>query len=336
MSNPNTPPQQPTIEQLSAALASVTEQLQQSLEEIERLKESNGKIVENLKKELESVRGKKSDKRKFLDDTSSSQGYFNEEPEPSDNSEEEEDDQNQTTKRIATLEAQNRKILNLLTKLPGVPVAVAVEAVDGYAQSPFVDELARIRIPKKVNIPPFTKLYDGSTDPVDHVAQYKQRMWQLSIPFHKMEATMCKSFGATLCGPALQWLINLKPHSISNFSSMVNKFYRQFASSRPMKKQSSDLYHVIQKPEEPTRAYLDRFNREMITIQGLDMSTAIEAFRMGLLYQSRLYYELTRYPCATFEEVQARAIAEIRAEEDDAFLLSKPELTGTATPSCQQ
>ncbi|XP_010688993.3 uncharacterized protein LOC104902790 [Beta vulgaris subsp. vulgaris] len=56
----------------------------------------------------------------------------------------------------------------------------------------------------------------------------------------------------------------------------------------------------------------------MISVKNLDVPTAIEAFRRGLTYKSRLYYELTRYPCGTFEEVRARAMAEIRVEEDEA------------------
>ena len=116
----------------------------------------------------------------------------------------------------------------------------------------------------------------------------------------------------------LKWLINIKPGSIGDFSSLVNRFYQQFASSRAMKKQSSDLNRIVQKAGETTRSYLDRYNKEMIAIQNLDMSTAIEAFRRGLPYRSRLYAELTRYPCSTFEEVQTRTLAEVRMEEDEA------------------
>ena len=54
----------------------------------------------------------------------------------------------------------------------------------------------------------------------------------------------------------------------------------------------------------------------MISIQDLDSSTAIEAFRRGLKARSHLYYELTRYPCTSFEEVRSRAMAEVRVEED--------------------
>ena len=219
---------------------------------------------------------------------------------------------------VASLRKKNKHIMKLLTQLPGAPTPMATEAIDGYSSSPFVDEIANAMIPKKLNIPPWSELYDGTSDPVDHVAQYKQRMWQLSIPSNSMEATMCKSFGATLCGPALQWLINLKPRSIANFASMVNKFYQQFASSRVLRKLSSDLYQITQKPGESTRSYLDRFNKEMIAIQNRDTPTTIEAFRRGLSYPSNLYSELTRYPCTTFEEVQTRAMAEVRIEEDEA------------------
>ncbi|XP_057250007.1 uncharacterized protein LOC109136477 [Beta vulgaris subsp. vulgaris] len=143
-------------------------------------------------------------------------------------------------------------------------------------------------------------------------------MWTLSIPEHLLEATMCKSFGATLSGRALQWLISLKLGSIQNFAALINKFYMQFASSRVLEKHTGDLYRITQKANEVVRQYLDRFNKEMISVKNLDVPTAIEAFGRGLTYKSRLYYELTRYPCGTFEEVRARAMAEIRVEEDEA------------------
>ncbi|XP_021733292.1 uncharacterized protein LOC110700112 [Chenopodium quinoa] len=120
-------------------------------------------------------------------------------------------------------------------------------------------------------------------------------MWQLSIPWELIEPTMCQSFGATLSGPALQWLINLKPGTIANFSSLVNKFYQQFATSRELDKQSSDLYRIVQKQNETTRQYWDRFNRKMVSIKNYDHSTAIEAFRKGLNYRSEYHPDISSY-----------------------------------------
>ncbi|KAJ9542954.1 hypothetical protein OSB04_029460 [Centaurea solstitialis] len=124
--------------------------------------------------------------------------------------------------RLKMLEEQNKAMLALLVKLPGAAVPVEVEPKTGFQASPYVDEIALMDIPKKYNIPAFTTKYSGITDPVEHVAQYKQLMWTTSIPSRYQEACMCKSFGSTLTGAALQWLINLKPKSIESFAELVN------------------------------------------------------------------------------------------------------------------
>ncbi|XP_074298413.1 uncharacterized protein LOC141629287 [Silene latifolia] len=69
-------------------------------------------------------------------------------------------------------------------------------------------------------------------------------------------------------------------------------------------------------PEEATRDFLNRFNKEKVAIPRCDIATAIEAFRQGLRQDSDLYKDLTKYPCTTFEEVQTKAIAVMRLEED--------------------
>ncbi|KAJ9561498.1 hypothetical protein OSB04_006658 [Centaurea solstitialis] len=124
--------------------------------------------------------------------------------------------------RLKMLEEQNKAMLALLAKLPGAAVPVEVEPKIGFQASPYVDEIALMDIPKEYNIPAFTTKYSGITDPVEHVAQYKQLMWTASIPSQYQEACMCKSFGSTLTGAALQWLINLKPKSIGSFAELNN------------------------------------------------------------------------------------------------------------------
>jgi len=169
---------------------------------------------------------------------------------------------------------------------------------------PFDDAIAIMEIPKKFSVPNM-KLYDGSSDPQEHVAQYKQRMFTIPIPGKMREACMCKGFGSTLTEPALQWFVNIPNRSIKSFANLVNCFNQQFASSRRLEKQTSDLYKITQKTDERLRDYLHRFNKEKIAIPKCDIATAIEAFRQGLVRSSELYKELTKYPCSTFEDVQA-------------------------------
>ncbi|KAJ9539367.1 LOW QUALITY PROTEIN: hypothetical protein OSB04_032100 [Centaurea solstitialis] len=76
--------------------------------------------------------------------------------------------------RLKSLEEQNQKLFALLTKLPGAAVPVEVEPKTGFQASPFVDEISLIDVPKKYTIPAFATKYSGVTDPVEHVAQYKQ------------------------------------------------------------------------------------------------------------------------------------------------------------------
>ncbi|XP_056697477.1 uncharacterized protein [Spinacia oleracea] len=124
-------------------------------------------------------------------------------------------------------------------------------------------------------------------------------MWQIGIPYDLVEPVMCKSFGGTLDGAALEWLMNITPRSIYFLSDLINAFYQQFASSRQLEKQTSDLYR-----------------------------TAIEAFKRGLIPNSELYREITKYPCATFEEVRSRATAQMRIEDDEITRMASQRPAG--------
>ena len=208
-------------------------------------------------------------------------------------------------KRMILIERQNRRVMKLMSQLPRAPTPSIIEHPDGYAESPFMERISKVVLPKKLNFPVLIAIYDGSTDPGEHVAQYKQRMWQASIPWHLGEPCMCKCSGATLTGPTLKWLGSLMRGNINNFSSLINKFYDKFEGSRSLEKQTSDLYGVVQGPKESVRDYYNRFNKEMISIKDLDTKTAIECFRKGMILWSKLYNPLTKYPCQTFEEVKA-------------------------------
>ncbi|CAA7027874.1 unnamed protein product [Microthlaspi erraticum] len=98
---------------------------------------------------------------------------------------------------------------------------------------------------------------------------------------------MCKGFGSSLTGPALQWFTNLPNASIDSFASLTDRFVEQFASSRNIERTADDLYG-------------DTEERRTVA---------------GLLPDSDLYKELTKYQCRTMEDVLSRAWAQIRWEE---------------------
>lgn len=108
--------------------------------------------------------------------------------------------------------------------------------------------------------------YDGNEDPDDDIAQYKQRMHTTDVNQYQREACMCKSFGSSLAGPALQWFVNLLNGSISSFAKLQDLFIERFSSSRKIKKKSDDLYTIKQRMDEPLRSSVARFNQEKVNI----------------------------------------------------------------------
>ncbi|XP_056850752.1 LOW QUALITY PROTEIN: NADH dehydrogenase [ubiquinone] iron-sulfur protein 2-like [Raphanus sativus] len=97
-------------------------------------------------------------------------------------------------------------------------------------------------------------MYEGTSDPDNHVAQYKQRMLAVAIPREARQATMFKKFGSTLNGRALQWYINLPTKSIRSFAAFSDKFVEQIASSRNLERNSDDLYEILQHRTELFRS----------------------------------------------------------------------------------
>ncbi|XP_062085288.1 uncharacterized protein LOC133791376 [Humulus lupulus] len=202
-------------------------------------------------------------------------------------------------------------------RIPRVPAPIRKSLPSSFADSPFVDAIALVEMPKKF-VFPLMKMYDGTTDPNDHIASYKQRMFTGAIPRELREACMCKGFGSSLVGPALQWYTNLPNNSIFSFAQLTDIFVEQFACSRKLEKLSDDLYRIKQRRGESLRDYVARFNTEKVSITSCNIDTAITTFRKGLMVDSDLYKELTKYPCRTMEDVLAKAWAQIKWEEDES------------------
>ncbi|XP_056688001.1 uncharacterized protein [Spinacia oleracea] len=294
--------------------------------------------IENLQKELESVKSTKHQSRykpgakpkKLIFEMTDDSEDLSDGEEP--HGEEDETTPDPVTKRMNKMETHMKKqcslMLKLMTKLPGAPTPVETEPTDGYAASPFCEAIARVTVPHQLRLPTWTSLYDGTSDPYRHVNVYKQQIWQIGIPYDLVEPVMCKSFGGTLDGAALEWLMNITPGSIYCLSDLINAFYQQFPSSRQLEKQTSDLYRLVQGPTESVRDYFNRFNCEKISIKNCDVRTAIEAFKRGLIPNSELYREITKYPCATFEEVRSRATAQMRIEDDEFTRMASQRPTG--------
>ncbi|CAH9098257.1 unnamed protein product [Cuscuta epithymum] len=138
-----------------------------------------------------------------------------------------------------------RQMQDKINGLPGVPPPLDRASRTCYEESPFNRRITEVGIPRKF-IAPSMKIFDGTSDPGEHVAQYKQHMMAMSLHLDQREACMCRGFGGTLSGPALSWFVNLPNEVINSFAELVDLFNQQFASSRVLEKRTSDLYRVVQ------------------------------------------------------------------------------------------
>jgi hypothetical protein len=193
-------------------------------------------------------------------------------------------------------------IRSLLSSVPGIIRPIPEVPAGSHKFSRFAWPICDVEIPKRFQTPSM-KLYDGTTDPEEHVAQYRERMEINPIPQDIKEACLCKGFGSTLTGPALKWLLSIPANTITSFSHLINLFNTQFSCSRSFEKLTSDLYRVIQKHDESLRDFITRFSREALDVPNLDMATAVEAFRMSLNRDSQFYEDLVMNPCRNLDEV---------------------------------
>ncbi|KAI3742754.1 hypothetical protein L1987_60449 [Smallanthus sonchifolius] len=202
-----------------------------------------------------------------------------------------------------------KKLREMISSVPGVVQPLPEMSAISHRISRLAPPICDAEIPKRFQTPNM-KLYDGTTDPEEHVAQYKERMEINLIPLDLKEVCLCKGFGSTLTGSALKWLLNVPPYCITSFAHFINLFKNQFSCN-----------------------YVNKFGRESLDIPNLDIITAVQAFNMGLRKDSQFYEDLVMNPCRNLDEVRNRALRFIRLEDDKKIQQRMDAPTGYNQPN---
>ncbi|XP_016185364.1 uncharacterized protein LOC107626995 [Arachis ipaensis] len=108
---------------------------------------------------------------------------------------------------------------------------------------------------------PIDMKYDGTKDPQEHLMAFEARM-KLE---RAVDAVRCRAFLVTLAGLAIKWFNALSNSLITKFDNISRKFMAQFTTRTTKAKHLISLLSVTQRPDEPTRKYLDRFNDKCLT-----------------------------------------------------------------------
>ncbi|XP_057746916.1 uncharacterized protein LOC130966163 [Arachis stenosperma] len=152
--------------------------------------------------------------------------------------------------------------------------------------------------------------YDGTKDPQEHLTAFEARMNLEGAT----DAVRCRAFPVTLSGPAIKWFNALPNESISSFRDISRRFMAQFTTRITKAKHPISLLGVTQRHDESTRKYLDRFNDECLTIDGLTDSVASLCLTNGLMNKD-FRKHLTTKPVWSMHEIQNVAKDYINDEE---------------------
>ena len=95
---------------------------------------------------------------------------------------------------------------------------------------------------KRFTRPTFT-IYDGKTDPVEHVSQYNQSM----VIYSKNEALMCKISPSSLGPIAMRWFNGLEKGAIQGYDEPIKAFGARFVMCSRTPKPFASLLSLAMK-----------------------------------------------------------------------------------------
>ena len=97
-------------------------------------------------------------------------------------------------------------------------------------------------------------MYDGKSDPADHIRYYQQVMayWVYD------DAVMCRMFPSSLGHSALRWFYRLPQGGIDNFRELAELFMARFITNSRVIKRPEALTALKKQKGETLRTYSTR------------------------------------------------------------------------------
>ncbi|XP_030973314.1 uncharacterized protein LOC115993254 [Quercus lobata] len=185
------------------------------------------------------------------------------------------------------------------------------KALSQVSKSPFTRNIKDASLPRRFHQPTFT-IYNGRTDPVEHVSHFSQRM---AIHF-KDEALMCKVFPASLGLVAMRWFNGLNVNSIDSFKKLTRAFGARFITCNRVPRPLGSLLSMSMREGETLKAYSDRCWEMFNEIEGDYDDVAISTFKAGLPTEHDLRKFLTGKPFTSVRQLMDRIDKYRRVEED--------------------
>ena len=195
------------------------------------------------------------------------------------------------------------------------------KALDRISKSPFTRKIEGAKLPRRFHQPTFT-MYNGRTDPVEHVSQFNQRMAIHS----KDEALMCKVFLSSLGPVAMSWFDGLKPNSIGSFKQLTQAFGSHFITCSRVPRPLDSLLSLSMREGETLKAYSDRYWEMYNEIERNFDEVAINTFKSSLPTEHGLRKSLTGKPVTSLHQLMDWIDKYKRVEEDQQLGKAKAKI----------
>ena len=185
------------------------------------------------------------------------------------------------------------------------------KALSQISKSPFTRGIEKAKLPKRFHQPTFA-MYNGRTDPVEHVSQFKQKM-----AIHSQdEALLCKVFSFSLGPMLMRWFDRLKTNSISSFKKLTQSFCSRFITCNRVLQPLDSLLSMSMREGESVKAYSERYWEMFNEINGDFDEVAVKTFKVGLPSEHGLRKSLIGKPITSLRQLMDRVDKYKRVEDD--------------------
>ncbi|XP_075636821.1 uncharacterized protein LOC142609071 [Castanea sativa] len=158
------------------------------------------------------------------------------------------------------------------------------KALSQVSKSPFTRRIERAELPKRFAQPTFT-VYNGRTDPIEHVSYFNQKM----AIYTRNETLMCKVFPSSLGPVAMRWFDRLHERSINSYEELIRAFGARFVMYNKVPRTLDSLLALSMREGETLKTYSDRYWELYNKLDGDFKDVAVRTFKSGLPTKSGLW-----------------------------------------------
>ena len=185
------------------------------------------------------------------------------------------------------------------------------KALSQISKSPFTRGIEKAKLPRHFHQPTFT-MYNGRTDLVEHVSQFKQKMAVHS----QDEALLCRVFPSSLGLMPMRWFNGLRMNSISSFKKLTQSFCSRFITCSRVPQPLDSLLSMTIREGESVKAYAERYCEMFNEIDGDFDEVVIITFKVGLPSEHGLRKSLIDKPVNSLQQLMDRIDKYKRIEDN--------------------